>query len=252
MDEKLLFSLGLNAKEIKIFKAVLKTREVSPAQLAKSVGIKRTTCYSLARGLVEKGLLLENVSKRPRTFSLSQPADIEHVLEVDRTRLAAREKVLKKFTGELSRATADESYSVPQIRFVEEEKMEQFLDSQSFKWDESMLKADATCWGFFDPSYLEVFPRVIDKYWKKTPKAIHLKMLSNSSGRVLEAKLARKYPRRTIKIWDKANFDSAIWVMGEYVLIVNTRRRPFYCTEIHDATLAHDLREVFKNLWVLA
>src|ERR1700690_613359 len=251
MDEKLLNALGLNAKEIKIFRAVLKMRGVSPAQLAKSVGIKRTTCYSLARGLVEKGLLLENISKRPRTFSLSQPADIEHVLEEDRRRLASREKMLKQFTNELSRATAAESYPVPQIQFVPEEKIEQFLDSQSFKWDESMLKADATCWGFFDPSYLEVFPHVIDKYWKKTHKAIHLKMLSNSSGKPIEAKLARKYPRRMIKVWDKAHFDSAIWIMGDYILMVNTRRHPFYLTEIHDAMLAHDQREIFKNLWPL-
>lgn len=251
MDEKLFVSLGLSAKETKLFKAVLKGRELSPAQLAKAVGIKRTTCYSLARGLVEKGFLIEHAAKRPRTFSLSQAADLERTLHEERKRLTEREKTMKRFTDELSRATAEDSYPVPQLRFVEEGKLEHFLNSQSFKWDESMLKADGTCWGFFDPSYLEVFPKVVERYWKKTPKAIMLKMLSNGSGAALEKKMGRKYPRRHIKVWDKANFDSAIWVMGEYVLIVNTRRRPFYCTEIHDATLANDLREVFKNLWPL-
>jgi len=251
MDEKLLSSLGLNIKEIKIFKAVLRAREISPAQLGKAVGIKRTTCYSLARGLVEKGFLVEHATKRPRTFSIASAVAIEGTLEDERKRLATREKVLKRFTTELSRATADDSYPVPQIRFVEEPKMEQFLRSQLFKWDESMLQADATCWGFFDPTYLQAFPKLIDWYWKQAPKTISLKMLSNRSGVPLEAKIARKYPRRSIKVWDKANFDSAIWIMGEFVLIVNTRKHPFYLTEIHDATFANDLREVFKNLWPL-
>ena len=251
MDEKLLSSLGLNVKEIRIFKAILKLRELSPAAISKSVGIKRTTCYSLARGLVEKGFLVEHSSKRPRTFSIAPARHLDVALESEKKQLAAREKALKRFTSELSRATADESYPVPQIRFVEEQKMEQFLNSQSFKWDESMLKSDATFWGFFDPSYLEAFPRAIERYWKQAPKSITLKMFSNRSGAPLEAKIARKYPRRIIKVWDKANFDSAIWVMGEYVLIMNTRHHPFYLTEIHDATFAHDMREVFKNLWPL-
>ena len=251
MDERLLASVGLNTKEIKIYKVVLKAGEIRPALLAKAVGIKRTTCYHIAQGLAEKGLLVENSSKRPRTFSLAQPNDIEGTIEDERRRLAIREKTLKRFTSELSRATAEDSYPVPQIRFVEEQRIEQFLNSQSFKWDESMLKADGICWGFFDPTYVQEFPHVIDKYWKKTHKAIHLKMLSNSSGAHLEAKMARKYPRRSIKIWNKANFDSAIWIMGDYLLMLNTRRHPFYAVEIQDATLAHDLREVFKNLWSL-
>lgn len=251
MDEKLLAALGLNQKEVKIFKAVLKAREISPALLAKAVGIKRTTTYHLAHGLVEKGFLVEHSAKRPRRFSIPPISTVEGSLKDERERLLAREKTLKRFTAELSRATAEDSYPVPQIRFVEERKIESFLNSESFKWDESMLKTDSTFWGFFDPSYLEEFPRAVDRYWKQAPKALHLKMLSNSSGKSLEAKLAGKYPRRHIKVWDKAKFNSAIWVMGEYALILNTRVHPFYCTEIHDAALASDLREVFKNLWEL-
>lgn len=250
MDEKVLSTLGLNAKEIKLFKAVLKSRELSPAQLAKMVSIKRTTCYSLARGLVEKGFLVENAGKRPRTFSLSQPGDAERTLHEERKRLTEREKILKRFTGELSRATAEDSYPVPQIRFVEEERMEHFLDSQSFKWDESMLKTDGTWWGFQDHTYAEHFSHVIDSYWRRTPENITLKLLSNQS--VVEHKLKGKYPRRQIKVWNKAtNFLSSIWVVGDFVMMVNTRKHPFYLVEIQDATLAHDLREVFKNLWAL-
>jgi len=251
MDDKILLALGMNHKEVKLYKALFKLKEAPPTLLAKLIKEKRTTAYSIAQGLVEKGFIVENTTKRPRMFTIVQSDDIENILAEDRRRLKLKENVLKKFATELSRATAGDSYPVPQIRFVEEDKIEQFINSQSQKWDESMLQFDATCWGFFDPSYIEVFPKAIDRYWKQAPKEIKLSMLTNSSGALLESKIAHKYPRRSIKVWDKAQFDSAIWVMGNYVLIMNTRQHPFYVTEIYDATLAHDLREVFKNLWML-
>ncbi len=253
MDEKLLVSLGLNAKEVKIFKAVLRAGEISPAQLAKGVGIKRTTCYHLARGLVEKGFLIENATKRPRTFSIAPASTIEGTLEDERKRLASREKMLKRFTAELSRTTAEDSYPVPMIRFIGEDKLEEFLLKQSLgAWDESMLKGDKTYWGFQDHTYVEQFPRVIEKYWKKTSKEISLKMLTNQSAAEVEKKLKWRYPRRQMKFWKgSGHFMTGIWIMGEYVVMLNTQRHPFYLVEIHDATLANDLREVFKSLWPL-
>jgi predicted transcriptional regulator len=251
MDDKLLHNLGLSQKEIKVYKAVLKAPSITPALLAKRADIKRTTAYAVTRGLVEKGFLVEDSTKRPAVFILADPSDIEEVIERNRRLTADKEKVLKQFAAELSRTTASDIYTVPQIRFVEESRMEGFLNSRALVWDQSMLKADATCWGFFDPTYIEAFPKVIDKYWKLAPKAINLKMLTNSSGAGAEKQLTRKYPRRTVKVWDKAQFNAAIWIMGNYVLTVQTRRHPFYATEIHDAMLAHDLREVFKNLWAL-
>ncbi len=250
MDEKLLASLGLNAKEIRIYRSVLIEREIRPALLAKMVGIKRTTCYHLAQGLVEKGLLVENTSKRPLTFSPGDPSDIERVLEDDRARLAAREKTLKRFTTELSRATAEDSYPVPSIRFVPEEKIEKFLDSRSFAWEETMLKTDPIMWGYQDHSYVEHYADVIDRYWKKAHKNIGLKMLTNQSAAPIEQKLARKWRQRVMKFWKGSdNFLSGIWIAGDYLIMINCRRHPFYLVEIHDATLAHDLRELFKSLW---
>ena len=252
MDDKLLTSLGMNAKELKLYKAVMRAREISPAELARAVKIKRTTCYSMARGLVEKGFLVENGTKRPRTFSLASAADIESVITDEKRGLATREKVLKQFASELSRATADESYPVPKIRFVEEEKLGQFLSKQWGVWNKNMLKSDPTWWGFQDHTYVDVFGKEIGPYWEHTPSSITLKLLSNEIASEREAQLEKKYPRREIKYWDKAtNFLSSTWIVGDYVIMLNTRRHPYYLTEIHDAALANDMREVFKNLWAL-
>ncbi|MFZ2886462.1 MAG: helix-turn-helix domain-containing protein [Minisyncoccia bacterium] len=251
MNDKTLTALGMNAGEIKIYKALFKLREATPPQLAKATSIRRTTVYSIIQGLAEKGFVIENPTRRPRTFTIAQSTDIDAVLKKDREQLVLREKVLRQFASELSRAAADDSYPVPQVRFIEEKKLEKFLNDQA-AWNESLRQTDNTWWGFQDHTYVEQFPHVIDRYWKRAPKETILKLLTNQTLLESEKKLKWKYPRRQIKFWKGGrHFLSSIWIVGEYVMMVNTRRHPYYLVEIRDATLANDLREVFKNLWAL-
>jgi hypothetical protein len=42
---------------------------------------------------------------------------------------------------------------------------------------------------------------------------------------------------------------SATWVNGDYIIMITTRQRPHYLVQIHDKTLAHNMREMFKNIW---
>lgn len=251
MNERLLLSLGIKGSEARLYRAALKMRNATPAGLARAINIKRTTAYYTAKGLAEKGLLIEDATKRPRTFSSVSPEDIQELIDRERKRNSQREKNLKEFANELSRTIADETYPVPQIRFVEEEKLEDFLYKEIPKWHKSIMETDATYWGFQDHTFLENYVKVTDWYWKHTREPnFTVKLLSNQSS--VENKMSGKYPRRTIKFWNKAgNFISTTWVMGNYVVMVNTHRHPFYLVEIHDATLAHDQREVFKNLWLL-
>ncbi len=251
MNDKLLSSLGLASREIKIYKAVVRVGAVAPAELGKLTGIKRTTAYSIARGLVEKGLLVENATKRPRVFTPASPKDIREVFASEKERLHAREGVYAQLAEELAKAEARKTYPVPQIRFVEAEKMEQFIIRESAKWDTSMLKSDSVWWGFQDHTYAEQFPKAITAYWRQAPKEISLKLLSNQSD--VEVKMRGKHTRREIKFWNKSgHFVSTLWVVGEYVVTVNTSRHPYYLVEMHDALLAQNLREMFKVLWASA
>ena len=250
MDDKLLTALGLNPREIKVYRAVVRAGEIDPASLAKATGIKRTSAYAIARALVEKGLLVEDATKRPRTFLPASPKEVEHIVEEKRKHLDAREALYKELAGELSRAQSAKTYPVPQIRFIESEKIERFLYAESPKWIESLLNEDSTWWGFQDHTIVDHFKNWIDWQWKQEPELQTVKILSNKS--VSELRMKGKYPNRTIKFWNKAgNFISTTWVAGDYVVMINTRQHPFYLVEIHDATFAHDQREVFKNLWSL-
>lgn len=250
MNEALLNSLGLNTKEAKLYRAVLKARHITPAELAKIAGIKRTTAYSLARGLVEKGLFIEDSTRRPRMFMTATAEDLQGVIESERKRSRERQELLNKLAEEVSQVNAETSYPVPRIKFVEEDKLESYLHQAMPEWDKSMLKTEPTWWGFQDHTFIDFFLDSAEWYWKQAPRAIDLKLLTNLSP--TEQQLSGKFARRHVKFWGEAtNFISTTWVCGDYIIMINTRNKPFYLVEIYDAVMAHDQREVFKNLWPL-
>jgi predicted transcriptional regulator len=252
MDEKLLTALGLSASEAGVYRAVLKAGRVEPAALAKAAGVKRTTAYSIARGLAEKGLLIEDATRRPRVFTPASPEAVLALIETDKKRLVEREASLKDLANELAKVSAEKSYPVPTVRFIEEGKLAEFLKQAAPVWDKSIIESkETTWWGFQDHTLVEHYGDWISWYWKQSPAEIDLKLLSNHAE--TEVKFgANADPRRAIKFWgEAANFLSTTWAIGDYLVMINTRTRPFYLVEIHDALMAHDQREVFKNLWPL-
>jgi hypothetical protein len=74
-------------------------------------------------------------------------------------------------------------------------------------------------------------------------------MFSNNSE--IEKEMGDKeITRRMIRFWDdKNNFTSTQWIVGEYIISIVTKEKPYYLVEIHDAVMAHNMREVFKKLW---
>ena len=56
-------------------------------------------------------------------------------------------------------------------------------------------------------------------------------------------------PERDIRFSHDVDFTSSVWVGGEYLVMIVTKQHPFYLLEIHDATLSHNMREVFKKMW---
>lgn len=251
MKDSLLISLGLNESEVRLYREVLKEREITPASLAKASGMKRTTAYSVARGLVEKGLLIEDATKRPRTFSPSAPEDIALAVETEKKRSLERQNLLKKLSEQVSMTSASKEYPVPRIRFIEEAKLNDFFRQAFPLWNESMLEInEPVFWGFQDATLVEHYEDQLHHWWKISPEALSTKLLTNLSG--AEQRMRGKYDRRVVKYWGEAtNFVSSTWICGDYVIMINTRQHPHYAIEIHSSILAHDQREVFRNLWPL-
>ncbi|MFA6594354.1 MAG: helix-turn-helix domain-containing protein [Candidatus Buchananbacteria bacterium] len=247
--QEVLRKIGLNDKEIKIYLSLLKNGKATPATLSKLTKINRATVYNVAQSLQSKGIVAEDLTDKVLYFSSLPPQNLEQIVERPRRELKAKELLIKKAIDDLSLITADKNYPVPKIRFVEEGDLENFLYDNTEKWLADVLKSDGIWWGFQDDSLVKQYKAWVDWYWK-TPlgKKCQMRMFSNSSE--VEQEMKKKYPSslRDIHYDNGLNFTSSVWVGGDYLIMIVTRQHPFYLFEVHDATLAHNMREVFKKL----
>lgn len=248
MNKDLFEKLGFSPNEIALYKALLKAREAAPVELARLTGIKRTTCYSLARGLAEKGFLYEDATKRPKKFVLVPPSELKDIAEHERRQAEERERALGQFTEKLTQHEAKTSYPVPEIRFIEESKLEAFLYKRSNTWMASIEECDNIWWGYQDSVFAEKYIEWIKSFWKGKPIDFEVRLLSNQSD--VDTALAKKYKKRIIKVLpDATDFMSTIWVTGDYVTFIYCRETPMHAVEIHSTLLARDLRTIFKKMW---
>ncbi len=252
MDLSVLEPLDLNKNEIALYKAVLLAGQLTPSEIAKVSNLKRTTAYSVARSLVEKGLLIEDATRRPAVFALADAEQVLIQIAKEKKQLIAKEESYRKIAAEISKLAVGKEYAVPTVRFVEEDRIEEFLKKNCGIWDDTAIaSSECTWWGFQDHTFVEYFGDWIEWYWVRWREEIDLKLLSNrTSAEVDFAKKNEHLNRRNIKFWGEAlDFYSTTWIVGDYVIMINTRSHPFYLVEIHDKLMAHDQREVFRNLW---
>lgn len=249
MLEKVLSELGLGAKQVAIYKAILEYGKIAPALLSRKTGINRTTVYSVGKELKEKGLIVEDTTGKITYFSLAREGELEKLLQKKREEQVKKEGSIKELQEFLRNIPESKTYSVPKVKFIEEQDLESYLYEATPKWYKSMMETDTTWWGFQDHTVVELFEKWIDWSWKKAPKEINLKLLTNESD--VEKKMAEKEykDRRLFKFLEGKNFTSSQLVVGNYVLYVVTRQKPYYLVEIHDSVIAHNVRELFKDIW---
>jgi len=248
MINELLHQLGLGEKETAIYMAVLQQGKITPGNLAKITKINRTTVYSVAKELMQKGLITEDLGAATSYLVARPISDLSNLIEKDEKLLRDKRRIVEKASFELAQITKNVKYAVPKITFIAEENIEGYLRKQTPAWDESIAKYDRTWWGFQDKTFVKYYEKWIDWYWETGGRRdSQLQLLSNESA---EAVKMKKFVRRRIKFWNKsADFSATTWILGDYLVMIVTNQRPHYLVEIYDATLAHNQREVFKGLW---
>ena len=239
MLEDSLKKLGLNEKESTVYLTVLKHGKITPPAVSRLTGINRSTVYSVAKELTEKRFITQDLGSSPNFLIALSPED-----------LASKKATIDKAIAEIKEFTENKSYPLPKITFITEDALEDYLYNQIFKWYESMRKTDKTWWGFQDHTLVDRYQKWIDWQWREAaPSDIQLKLLSNESD--VETKIKqRQYHRRQIKFWPgQQQFTATTWIMGDYIVLVITKEKPFYLIETLDALLAHNMRQVFQGLW---
>jgi predicted transcriptional regulator len=248
MLEHQLSSLGLSEKEIAVYLAVLRQGRVTPTEIAKLTSIQRSTVYSVAKELEEKGLLRIDTTG---TVVYLMPPTVEtakRAMEKEENHLLQKRTLLRevmKVTREMQR---EAPYPLPSVTVITEQELPVYLKRHTPIWNESALQFDKTWWGFQDHTFADQFEEWIDWFWTSVSKEIGLKLFSNQAP--IEKKMKKKgYERREIRFWKDATFTGTTWVVGEYVIMIVTDRWPMYLIEIHDVTLARNQALVFEKLW---
>ncbi len=250
MVKESLKQLGFAEKEIEVYLAVLEQGKTTPANIALLTGINRTTVYSIAKELLEKGVIAEDIAG-PKSYLVAlPPEELKNLARIEERDLQAKRILITQVTTELQNFTKNTKYSIPKISFIYKEDIKNFLYKQTPEWNNSAMGRDKTWWGFQDPTFVLYYQKWIDWFWQESkPKDFELKLLSNNTA---DEQLVNKkgYEGRQIKFWDKGNnFTATTWIAGDYLIMAVTNQHPFYLVQIHDATLAHNMREMFKNIW---
>lgn len=247
--EKLFEAIGFNTNEREVYLAVVNAGKISPQRVSKLTGINRTTVYSISRKLRDMGFIAEDVGQKVTYLTAENPENLKTIFEKEEKKLMERKRAATQLAIELEALPKSANYSVPRIKFTEERDLSNTLYAEYERWRASSEKYDGTWWGFQDNSFTEVYGKWIEWCWKQTPKEKTRLFLNDVS---IEKEMGKKYTERDAKqLHTGVHFDSSFWVVGEYLLMAQTRVRPHYLVEIHDEVLARNQRELLKGLWQL-
>jgi sugar-specific transcriptional regulator TrmB len=244
--------LGLNDKEIQVYIALLKNGKTKPSVLANLTKLKRASLYHIAKGLLAKGLIAEDYGGKTLQFTPLPAESLGQILTQSKRDLAEKEILVKKAINEISLISAEKSYPVPKIRFIEESNLEKFLFDNLVKWQKAVISSDKIWWGFQDHTFIENFPKWIAASWQtKESKDKNYKAQVFTNESKIEAQIKDRYPKdkRQVRFLAGQNFTATVWICGDYLITISNGAHPFYLIEINDQLLAHNMKEMFKKLW---
>jgi len=250
MINQTLQQLGFTENEIKVYLAILSQGKSTPANLSKATGLNRTTVYSVAKVLRKRGVIIEDLGATTTHLLAIPPQELRTIIEQEEKALRQKKHLVEEVITELEEVAKTTKYSIPKINFIAEDEVERYLYKQTPTWNKSLLERDGTWWGFQAPSFVENYEAWIDWYWQKGgASGIQLKLLTNQSD--IETVMAsKKFARREMKFWSESGqFDTTLWVNGDYIIMIVTQNHPHYLVEIHDTVLSANLRELFKGIW---
>ena len=249
MINDLLKKLEFSDKEIEIYLAVLRNGKITHSDLSVLTKINRSTVYSIVNELLKKGVISQDLSQAKTYINALPPEDLIAVIKQEEKDLERKRGIIEEATKALKNALGDVKYSVPKIRFIGENELENFLYKQTPVWNDSLIKTEPSWLGFQDHTFVENYQAWIDWYWNSAPAEIVLKALTNKS--VVEKQMKKQpYPNRMVKFFKNSHqFTATTWVVGDYLILIETRQHPFYAIEIRNTVLAENQREVFKALW---
>ena len=251
MLEQYLKQLGFNDKEITIYLCIVEHGKLSAVDISRITKINRTTVYSVSKELIKKRVIQEDLGGENRYYFALPIEDLEVLYKEEEEKLEKKKIATKELINKLAALPKSTQYSVPKIRFIDENHLRAFLFKQLPIWIESAKnRGDKSWWGFQDTSMIENYKDWFDYHWDVYPKDFDTHLITNKKP--AETKFAKQInsKQRQMKYWGKSlEFSATHAVLGDYVVFIVTNQHPHYMVETHDAVMAKNLRELFKGMW---
>ncbi len=252
MYTELMQKLGFEDKEIAVFIAVLERSRVTPATVATVTGIKRPTVYNVAKTLADKGVLYIDTTSEPAYLVVESGNVLENLVNKQELRLKEDRKTVQETIKLLENIPKSMKYSVPKVKFYNENELEDALYRQTPIWHENALSTGETIWwGFEDAAWIRLFPGWVKYHWDVAPQEVGARYIIDDRELEKTKKEQAFDERRQVKFIspEHHSFTATQVVFGDYILFIMSNEKPYYMIEIHDRVMAHNLREVFKMLW---
>lgn len=230
MDTQVLEEMGLSAKEVSTYTALLRLGPSPVTKVAEYTGIDRTLCYSLLNKLIDKGYVGYITDKQSKKFSATDPIKLLTDLEIQKEKLEQLIPELEKLKGKRT-----EPFSI-----------EIFRGKEGPRWmfsDFMTQKNDAYIYG--DLQYEFVARLQLEKYFKYLKEHDLYEYLIIPKGEtpkvIPKHSIVRIIPRHLLS-------PSAVWVYGDTTTIT-IWSDPITTIAIKNKEVTNSYRNYFKFLW---
>lgn len=242
-------TLGFDPTQALVYQSLTELGRASPSALAKQLRIPRTSAYYALDMLAKQGLIAKEEDKGRLMYAAKDPKHLRLLVDRERSLLTEKETAAAELEKQLRSSFKGGMLRMPRMRFCGSTKeVEELLYSEIDKWHESMAEHENIFWGFQDHSFVEEYPKWLEHHWRIRDESQEIRLFSNAAP--IERKMQGKVDRRNIRPGPpQLRFDSTLWICGDYIIMLMTRRKPHYGYEIHDEVLAGTLRGVFRALW---
>ncbi len=142
MINEILKNIGFTDKEIEVYLAIVESGKVAPTDISKLTGINRTTVYSVAKELVRRGVVAEDLGGETSYLVALPPQDLKTIIVKEEKELEDKKSLVDKAIDELKHFAKNTKYAVPKIVFIGEDGLDAYLYKQTPIWNESILKYD--------------------------------------------------------------------------------------------------------------
>ncbi|MBX7143300.1 MAG: helix-turn-helix domain-containing protein [Oligoflexia bacterium] len=249
MIENLLQEIGFSEKETKVYLLLAEAGKSTVQLLARRAGMPRTTAYSVLENLQQRGLVSAEHKHGTTFYVIQQASALLRMVNKEQEALKRKEAKTKELVELIKPYFKSKFFSVPRIQFFEGHMaIENLLYDHTKEWLNAVYQTDWTWWGYQDHTFVEHYREWLEWVWQIKNPQMKIWLLSNQASTPTEKDI--NVGNRIIKPIAQGNdFNSTVWVAGDFVIMLMTREEPYYAFQLRDAVFAGNMRFVFKLLW---